>query len=109
MRSSTSLRSRCGRIRLSAGSAKSKIAGIEAISVKESFDVGQLRLDRAAQYGCLLRDGGAAEEDHAGQQPSEYQTDNRQPQRMRQPDDAAKLIGQGVERHTEQDSGEDQK
>jgi len=57
----------------------------------------------------LLHDGGATEKDHARQQAGEHQADNRQPQRMRQSDQAAEHIGHGVERDTEQHSGKDQK
>jgi len=56
-----------------------------------------------------LRDGGAAEKNHPRQQACEHQTDDRQPQRMRQFDDAAEQIGHGVERDTQQHSGKDQK
>ena len=91
------------------GLAEIEIAGVDAVSLEESFDVDQLRFDRVAQRGGLLRDRGAAEEDHARQQASEHQADDRQPQRMRQPDDAAEQIGHGVERDAEQHAGKDQK
>jgi len=68
-----------------------------------------LRFDRIAQHRCLLRDGGAAEENHAGQQPREHQADNCQPQRMRQAGNVAEQFGHGVERDAEQHSREDQK
>ena len=92
-----------------AGIAEIEIAGVDPVLLKEGLDADQLRFDRIAQHGGLLRDGAAAEEDHARQQAGEHQTDDRQPQRMRQPDDATEQLGHGVERDTEQHSGKDQK
>ena len=94
--------------RLRGGIAEVEIAGVDAVLLEEGFDVDELRLDRVAQHGGLLRDGGAAEKDHARQQAGEHQADDRQPQRMRQPDDAAEQFGHGVERDAEQHAGEDQ-
>jgi hypothetical protein len=68
-----------------------------------------LRLDRVAERRGLLHDSGPAEEDRARQQTRERQTDNGQPQRMRQPDNAAEPVGRGVERDAKQHSGKDQK
>src|ERR1700722_15607098 len=91
------------------GVAEIEIAGVDPVLLEEGLDADQLRFDRIAQHGCLLCDGSAAEEDHARQQAREHQTDDRQPQRMSQPDDATEQLGHGIERDTEQHSGKDQK
>ena len=88
--------------------AEFEIAGVDAVPLQELLDGDQLRLDGVAQHGGLLRDGGAAEEDHAGQQRREHQADDGQPQRVRQLDHAAEHIGHGVERDAQQHAGEDQ-
>ena len=76
--------------------------------LQEGFDVDELRLDGVAQHRGLLRDGGAAEKHHARQQARQHQADDREPQRMRQPDHAAEQVGHGIERDAEQHAGEDQ-
>ena len=66
-------------------------------------------LMRVAQHRRLLGDGGAAEEDDARQHAREHQADDRQPQRMRQPDDAPEQVAHGVEGDAEQHAGKNQK
>src|SRR5258708_21594018 len=73
------------------------MAVINPFSIKKPFAFAHLRFDRFAQRGGLLHDSAPAEEDHARQQTRECQTDNRQPQRMRQPDNAAEPFGRGVD------------
>ena len=92
----------------SAWVAEIEIAGIDPVLLQECLDGDELRFDRVAQHGRLLRDGGAAEEDDARQHRREREADDHQPQRMRQPDQAAEQIGHGVQRDPEQHSREDQ-
>jgi len=87
------MRRRAGRCRYRrihgwVGIAEIEIAGVDPVLLKEGLDADQLRFDGIAQHGGLLRDGGATEEDHARQQARQHQTDDRQPQRMGQPEDA---------------------
>ena len=55
----------------------------------------------------MLGDSGAAEKDHSRQETRKHQAYNREPQRMRQPDDAAQHRGHGVKRNAKQHSRED--
>jgi hypothetical protein len=100
---------RCCRRRRRGRIAEVEIAGIDPVPLEQCLDADQLRFDRIAQRGGLLRDGGAAKEDHARQKAGEHQTDNGEAQPMRQPDDMAEHRGHGVESDTKQHAGEDQK
>ena len=89
--------------------AEIEITGIDAVFLEERFDVDHLRFDGVAQHLCLVGDGRAAKEDHAGQQRREHETDGGKPQRMRKLRHAAEQVGHGVERDAEQHAREDQK
>ena len=96
------VRGRCGQI------SEIEKTGIDAVLLQECLDVDELRLDRVGQHRRLLRDGGAAEENHPRQHAREHQADHGQPQRMRQPDDTPEQIAHGIERHAEQHAGKNQ-
>jgi len=84
-------------------------AGVDAVSLQETLDADKLRLERVAQHGGLLGDGGAAEEYDAGQHARYRQAHDGQPQRMQEADATSEQVAHGVERHAEQHAGEDQK
>src|SRR5579872_2102151 len=86
-----------------------EIAGVDAVAVEEGFHSDELRLDRIAQRGCLLRNGRAAEKNHTGEQSGKHNTDDGKPQPVWCRKDAAEQVGEGVERHAEQHAGKDQK
>jgi len=80
-------------------------------SRKRFLDVDNLRLDRVSlsTVACCLMVA-PPRKTTPGQQAGEHQTDNRQPQRMRQVDDAAQHVGQWRWSATpSKHSGEDQK
>src|SRR5690348_10192873 len=80
-----------------------EIAGVDAVAVEEGFHSDELRLDRIAQRGRLLRNG------HAAEQSGKHNTDDGKPQPVWCRKDAAEQVGEGVERYAEQHAGKDQK
>src|SRR5947199_7287632 len=81
-------------------------AGVDAAPLEESFEADQLPFYGVTECRCLLGDSGAAEKDHSRQETRKHQAYNREPQRMRQPDDAAQHRGHGVKRNAKQHSRE---
>ena len=75
------LRARCGG-RIAEG-VEIEEAGIDAVTLQEGLEGGQLRLDGVAQDGGLLGDGGAAEKDDAGQHGGQRQANDGEPHRLR--------------------------